>query len=83
MYIILQGAIEILAEGEPLGPSELLSQEDKCHTPSMEEMEVKVDPMIFLQCGMEHSASETSEDSDIEENSTRINTSEPLSLTNK
>ena len=56
-----------MAEGEPLGPSELMSQEDKCHTPSMEEMEVKVDPMLFLQYGMENSTSETSEVSDTEE----------------
>ncbi|XP_076385224.1 uncharacterized protein LOC100876446 isoform X2 [Megachile rotundata] len=81
--ILTKGAIEILAEGEPLGPSELLSHEDKCHTPSMEEMEVKVDPMLFLQCGMEHSASEISEESDIEETMTRTNSPEPLSLTNK
>ncbi|XP_043255841.1 zinc finger protein 358-like [Colletes gigas] len=81
--ILTKGAIEILAEGEPLGPSELMSQEDKCPTPSMEEMEVKVDPMLFLQCGMEQSASESSEESDTEEKITRVDTPEPLPLTNK
>ncbi|XP_048265563.1 zinc finger protein 90-like isoform X3 [Bombus affinis] len=81
--ILTKGAIEILAEGEPLGPSELMSQEDKCHTPSMEEMEVKVDPMLFLQYGMENSASETSEASDTEEIITKTNSPEPLPLTNK
>lgn len=49
----------------------------------MEEMEVKVDPMLFLQCGMEQSASETSEESDSEEKITRVDTPEPLPLTNK
>lgn len=49
----------------------------------MEEMEVKVDPMLFLQYGMEHSASETSEASDTEEIITRMNIPEPLPLTNK
>ncbi|XP_060818560.1 zinc finger protein 62 homolog isoform X3 [Bombus pascuorum] len=81
--ILTKGAIEILAEGEPLGPSELMSQEHKCHTPSMEEMEVKVDPMLFLQYGMENSASETSEASDTEEIITKTNSPEPLPLTNK
>lgn len=81
--ILTKGAIEILAEGEPLGPSELIEQDDQCPTPSMEEMEVKVDPMLFLQCGMEQSASESSEPSDIEEEESRVNSPEPLPLTNK
>ncbi|XP_076228681.1 uncharacterized protein LOC116433631 isoform X2 [Nomia melanderi] len=81
--ILTKGAIEILAEGEPLGPSELILQEDKCPTPSMEEMEVKVDPMLFLQYGMEESESETSEVSDTEDKITRVDSPEPLSLTNK
>ncbi|XP_011647688.1 zinc finger protein 177-like isoform X1 [Pogonomyrmex barbatus] len=81
--ILTKGAIEILTEDEPLGPSESNSQEDKHCTPSMEEMEVKVDPMLFLQCGMEQSASEVSDSSDNEEEITRTHTPEPLSLTNK
>ncbi|XP_019700693.1 zinc finger protein 493 isoform X2 [Harpegnathos saltator] len=81
--ILTKGAIEILTEDEPLGPSELNSQEEKRHTPSMEEMEVKVDPMLFLQCGMEHSASETSDSSDNEEEIIRTHSPEPLSLTKK
>lgn len=72
-----------MAEGEPLGPSELLSREEKSHAPSTEEMEVKVDPMLFLQYGMDHSSSETSEMSDLEEKVTRINSPEPIPLTNK
>lgn len=82
-YYILQGVIEILTEDEPLGPSEVNSQEDKRHTPSMEEMEVKVDPMLFLQCGMEQSASEASDSSDNEEEVTGSHSPEPLPLTNK
>ncbi|KZC07417.1 hypothetical protein WN55_09409 [Dufourea novaeangliae] len=81
--ILTKGAIEILAEGEPLGPSELLLQEDKCPTPNMEEMEVKVDPMLFLQYGMEESGSESSEASDTEDKITRLDSPEPLPLTNK
>ncbi|XP_028049361.1 zinc finger protein 891 isoform X2 [Monomorium pharaonis] len=81
--ILTKGAIEILTEDEPLGPSESNSQEDKRCTPSMEEMEVKVDPMLFLQCGMEQSASEASDSSDNEEEITRTHTPEPLPLTNK
>jgi len=49
----------------------------------MEEMEVKVDPMLFLQCGMEQSTSEASDSSDNEEDITRTRTPEPLPLTNK
>jgi len=49
----------------------------------MEEMEVKVDPMLFLQCGMEQSTSEASDSSDNEEEITRTRTPEPLPLTNK
>ncbi|GAB1866082.1 Serendipity locus protein H-1 [Camponotus japonicus] len=81
--ILTKGVIEILTEDEPLGPSELISQEDKRHTPSMEEMEVKVDPMLFLQCGMEQSASEASDSSDNEEEITGTHSPEPLPLTNK
>lgn len=66
-----------------MGPSELIEQDDQCPTPSMEKMEVKVDPMLFLQCGMEQSASESSEPSDIEEEESRVNSPEPLPLTNK
>lgn len=62
--------------------SEANSQEDKRHTPSMEEMEVKVDPMLFLQCGMEQSESEAFDSSDNEEE-IRTNSSKPLPLTNK
>lgn len=80
--ILTKGAIEILTEDEPLGPLESNSQEDKRCTPSMEEMEVKVDPMLFLQCGMEQSTSEASDSSD-EEEITRTHTPEPISLTNK
>ncbi|XP_046833986.1 zinc finger protein 708-like isoform X2 [Vespa crabro] len=83
--ILTKGAIEILAEGEPLGPSELshLSEEEKSHTPSMEEMEVKVDPMLFLQCCMEQSASDISDTSDLEESAIRTHSPELSSLTNK
>ncbi|KAL0108629.1 hypothetical protein PUN28_015233 [Cardiocondyla obscurior] len=81
--ILTKGAIEILTEDEPMGPQESNSQEDKRCTPSMEEMEVKVDPMLFLQCGMEQSGSEASDSSDNEEEITRTHTPEPLSLTNK
>lgn len=49
----------------------------------MEEMEVKVDPMLFLQYGMDQSESESSEGSDIEEKVSRVNSPEPLPLTNK
>lgn len=66
-----------------MGPSEFITQDNICHTPNMEEMEVKVDPMLFLQYGMEHSSSETSEASDTEEIITRMNIPEPLPLTNK
>lgn len=79
----MQGVIEILTEDEPLGLSELNFQEDKRHTPSMEEMEVKVDPMLFLQCGMEQSASEASDSSDNDEEITGTYSPEPLPLTNK
>lgn len=82
----MQGAIEILTEDpkeEPPGPPELNPQEDKRHTPSMEEMEVKVDPMLFLQCGMEQSESETSDCSDNEEEVIRARSPEPLPLTRK
>jgi len=75
--------IEILTEDEPLGPPESNTQEDKRCTPNMEEMEVKVDPMLFLQCGMEQSTSEASDSSDNEEEITRIHMLEPLPLTNK
>ncbi|KAK2581350.1 hypothetical protein KPH14_008117 [Odynerus spinipes] len=83
--ILTKGAIEILAEGEPLGPSELphISEEEKRHTPCMEEMEVKVDPMLFLQCGMEQSASDLSDSSDLEETATRTHSLESPSVTNK
>lgn len=81
--ILTKGVIEILTEDEPLEPSELNSQEDKRHTPSMEEMEVKVDPMLFLQCGMEQSASEVSDSSDNEEEITGTHSPEPVPLTNK
>ncbi|KAG7199345.1 hypothetical protein KM043_018191 [Ampulex compressa] len=80
--ILTKGAIEILAEGEPLGPSEVFSQEDKCHTPSMEEMEVKVDPMLFLQCGMEQSADEDSESSEVDQK-VKIDSPETVSLAKK
>lgn len=49
----------------------------------MEEMEVKVDPMLFLQYGMEQSTSEASDSSDNEEEITRTHMLEPLPLTNK
>ncbi|XP_014474550.1 PREDICTED: zinc finger and BTB domain-containing protein 49-like isoform X2 [Dinoponera quadriceps] len=82
--ILTKGAIEILTEDEAPGPPELNSQEDKHHTPNMEEMEVKVDPMLFLQCGMEESASEASDSSDKEEEIIRTSYSpEPLPLTKK
>lgn len=80
---ILQGAIEILTDDEPLGPPESNPQEDKRCTPSMEEMEVKVDPMLFLQCGMEQSASEASDSSDNEEEVVKAHSPEPLPLINK
>lgn len=76
----LQGAIEILTEDEPVGSLELNLQEDKRHTPSMEEMEVKVDPMLFLQCGMEESASDASDSSGNEEEITRTHSPGPLPL---
>ncbi|XP_032689345.1 zinc finger protein 431-like isoform X3 [Odontomachus brunneus] len=78
-----QGTIEIVTEDEPLGPPELNSQEDKRHTTNMEEMEVKVDPMLFLQCGMEQSASDPSDSSDNEEEIIRTYSPEPLPLTKK
>lgn len=78
-----QGAIEILTEDESVGSLGLNLQEDKRHTPSMEEMEVKVDPMLFLQCGMEQSASEASDSSDNEEEITRTHSPGPLPLTKK
>ncbi|XP_015587171.1 zinc finger protein 606 isoform X2 [Cephus cinctus] len=81
--ILTKGAIEILAEGEPLGPSTLLTQDESQHTPSMEEMEVKVDPMLFLQCGLEQSSSEMSDMSDSEEKVDRVPSPEPMSLINK
>ncbi|XP_012230056.1 zinc finger protein weckle-like isoform X2 [Linepithema humile] len=80
--ILTKGAIEILTDDEPLGPAESNSQEDKRHTPSMEEMEVKVDPMLFLQCGMEQSASEASDFSDNEEDVIKTHSPEPLPLIN-
>lgn len=49
----------------------------------MEEMEVKVDPMLFLQCGMEQSASDPSDSSDNEEEIIRTYPPEPLPLTKK
>lgn len=49
----------------------------------MEEMEVKVDPMLFLQCGMEQSASDISDTSDLEESATRTRSPELSSVTNK
>ncbi|KYM79039.1 Serendipity locus protein H-1 [Atta colombica] len=81
--ILTKGAIEILTEDEPLGSQESNFQEVKHCTPNMEEMEVKVDPMLFLQCGMEQSTSEASDSSDNEEEITRTRTPEPLPLTNK
>lgn len=86
-YIIVmlctQGTIEILTEDEPQGPPESNSQEDKCHTPSTEEMEVKVDPMLFLQCGMEQSASEASDSSDNEEEIIKTHSLDSLYLHNR
>lgn len=49
----------------------------------MEEMEVKLDPMLFLQCDMDQSTSESSDSSDTEEEITRKHLPEPLSLTKK
>lgn len=49
----------------------------------MEEMEVKVDPMLFLQCCMEQSASDMSDTSDLEESAIRIHSPELSSVTNK
>ncbi|KYN31462.1 hypothetical protein ALC56_14343 [Trachymyrmex septentrionalis] len=72
--ILTKGAIEILTEDEPLGSQESNFQEVKRCTPNMEEMEVKVDPMLFLQCGMEQSTSEASDSSDNEEEITRTHT---------
>lgn len=46
-------------------------------------MEVKVDPMLFLQCGMDQSAPESSDSSDSEEEITRPYSPEPLSLMKK
>ncbi|XP_012284632.1 zinc finger protein 625 isoform X2 [Orussus abietinus] len=81
--ILTKGAIEILTEGEPLGPSTLLTQDDDQHALNMEEMEVKVDPMLFLQCGLEQSSSEMSDTSDTEEKVTKARSPEPLPLINK
>lgn len=64
-------------------PSETLSQEE--HTPNTEEMEVKVDPMLFLQCGLEEHSSEISEisDNEYDEQDLKMSPTEPLSLVNK
>ncbi|XP_066581005.1 serendipity locus protein H-1-like isoform X2 [Prorops nasuta] len=69
--ILTKGAIEILSDSDSLGPEEELQHNDKQY-PSTEEMEVKVDPMLFLQYGMDRSASDASEMSDIEEEITMI-----------
>lgn len=46
-FSFLQGALEILGDGDSKGPpSETLSQEE--HTPNTEEMEVKVDRSLNL-----------------------------------
>ncbi|XP_020277581.1 zinc finger and BTB domain-containing protein 17-like isoform X2 [Pseudomyrmex gracilis] len=81
--ILTKGTIEILTEDEPQGPPESNSQEDKCHTPSTEEMEVKVDPMLFLQCAMEQSASEASDSSDNEEEIIKTHSLDSLYLHNR
>ncbi|XP_046423805.1 zinc finger protein 16-like isoform X1 [Neodiprion fabricii] len=78
-----EGAIEILAEGEPLESVSLLSHEDSEHTQSMEEMEVKVDPMLFLQCALEQSGSDVSDVSDNEDKESRTSSPEPPSVTHK
>lgn len=44
---------------------------------------MKVDPMLFLQCGMEQSASEASDFSDNEEEIIKTHSPEPLPLINK
>ncbi|XP_048508991.1 zinc finger protein 625-like isoform X2 [Athalia rosae] len=81
--ILTKGAIEILAEGEPLESASLLSHEDSQNTQSMEEMEVKVDPMLFLQCALEQPTSDMSDTSDNEEKISRNSSPEPISLTHK
>ena len=75
-----------MGEGDSMGPpSETPSQEERQHTPSMEEMEVKVDPMLFLQCGLEEPSSEISDmsDNEYEEKVKRMTPTEPLPLINK
>lgn len=82
--ILTKGALEILGDGDSKGPpSETLSQEE--HTPNTEEMEVKVDPMLFLQCGLEEPSSEMSEisDNECDEQDLKMSPTEPLSLVNK
>lgn len=66
-------------------PSETLSQEETEHIPNTEEMEVKVDPMLFLQCGLDDPSSEMSEisDNEYDEKDSKMSLTEPLSLVNK
>lgn len=61
----------------------MLSQEDSQHTQSMEEMEVKVDPMLFLQCALEEPESDVSDASDNEEKVSRTSSPESLSVERK
>ena len=82
----VQGAMDIMNEGDSMGPpSETLTQDDRQCTPSMEEMEVKVDPMLFLQCGLEEQSSEISDisDNEYEEKMPKMSPTEPLSLIHK
>lgn len=83
MLLCTQGTVEILTDDEPQGPPDSNSQENKCNAQSMEEMEVKVDPMLFLQCGMEQSASEASDSSDNEKEIIKTRSPDSLYLHNR
>ncbi|XP_011504407.1 PREDICTED: zinc finger protein 771-like [Ceratosolen solmsi marchali] len=76
--ILTKGSVELSDDTERV--------QGRQRTPSTEEMEVKVDPMLFLQCALEQPSSidysDFSEDSDRDANSYCAHPSQPLSLIN-
>lgn len=72
MTELLQGGIEILTDKEPaatpvLSEAEASREESQSSVSNTEEMEVRVDPMIFLECDLEEASSDYSEESDSNE----------------
>jgi len=79
--IVQQNTIQALPCGSTLTKPNV--EDDKAQGPCTEEMEIKVDPMLFLQCSTEQYESDSSEVLDNEEEIKDTNSEEPLALKKK